>query len=184
MRVRPWRQTVAATIAISSVACSVRAQSTAPSDWSQFRGPNATGIAVTSKAPPIEFGPGKNILWKTVVPAGRHSSPVFWRDRIFLTAFDGERKQLLVMGLDRATGRELWRKDVPFARLSAAYIRSVHRPRPRRSSTASGSTPTSSRRDFLPSRSREHRRGSSRCRRHKSASAAARRLSSPAIWSS
>ena len=124
MRVRAWRRSVAAAIAISSVACSVRAQSTGASDWSQFRGPNATGVAVTSKGPPIEFGPEKNLLWKTVVPAG-HSSPVFWRDRIFLTAFDGERKQLLVMGLDRATGRELWRKDVPYESLGPVHALST-----------------------------------------------------------
>jgi outer membrane protein assembly factor BamB len=95
-----------------------QAQDTAT--WSQFRGPNATGIAVTSKAPPIEFGPDRNVLWKTAVPAG-HSSPVFWRDRMFLTAFDGDKKQLLVIGLDRATGRELWRKNVSYEALGPVH---------------------------------------------------------------
>ena len=83
-------------------------------------GPTRPGSPSPTKAPPIEFGPDKNVLWKTAVPAG-HSSPVFWGDRIFLTAFDGERKQLLVMALDRATGRELWRKDVPYESLGTSH---------------------------------------------------------------
>ena len=42
-------------------------------DWSQFRGPNGTGIA-DSKLP-AEFGPSKNVAWKIAVPFG-HSSPI------------------------------------------------------------------------------------------------------------
>ena len=125
MRVRLCHRALATAIAISSSGVhAAQAQDAAAAGWSQFRGPNATGIAVTAKTPPIEFGPDKNVLWKTAVPAG-HSSPVFWGDRIFLTAFDGERKQLLVMALDRATGRELWRKDVPYEALGPSHSMST-----------------------------------------------------------
>lgn len=121
MRLPLRRRTLATVVAISSIgAPAAQAQDTGAPGWPQFRGPNATGIAVTSKAPPIEFGPDRNVLWKTAVPAG-HSSPVFWRDRLFLTAFDGERKQLLVMGLNGADGRELWRKDVPHESLGPSH---------------------------------------------------------------
>ncbi|HTM27315.1 MAG TPA: PQQ-binding-like beta-propeller repeat protein [Vicinamibacterales bacterium] len=81
-------------------------------DWSRFRGPNGTGVANTSGLP-AEFGPAKNLAWKTAVPAG-HSSPVLTRTQIFLTAVDGDK--LLVLGLDRASGRELWRREVPRTR--------------------------------------------------------------------
>jgi len=81
-------------------------------DWARFRGPNGTGVSNTSGLP-AEFGPAKNVLWKTAVPAG-HSSPVLTRTHVFLTAHDGE--TLLVLALDRATGRELWRREVPRAR--------------------------------------------------------------------
>jgi outer membrane protein assembly factor BamB len=81
-------------------------------DWSRFRGPNGTGISNTSGLP-SEFGPAKNVLWKTAVPAG-HSSPVLTRTQVFLTAHEAER--LLVLALDRATGRELWRREVPRTR--------------------------------------------------------------------
>jgi len=78
-------------------------------DWSRFRGPNGTGIANVSGLP-SDFGPAKNVVWKTATPAG-HSSPVLTRTQIFMTGIDGEK--LVVLALDRATGKEQWRRDVP-----------------------------------------------------------------------
>ena len=86
---------------------------TAEDDWSQFRGPNGTGISSTRNLP-IELGPERNLVWKTSLPPG-HSSPVLTRDRIFVTAFEGE--TLLTFCLDRKTGRILWRREAPRNRL-------------------------------------------------------------------
>ena len=82
---------------------------TAGTDWRQFRGPNGSGVS-DAKSVPQDFGPDKNLLWKTPLPQG-HSSPVFAPDRIFLTAH--EQEKLFVFGLDRKTGKQLWRKEVP-----------------------------------------------------------------------
>ena len=78
-------------------------------DWSRFRGPNGTGIAATS-ALPAEFGPEKNVVWKAAVPTG-HSSPVLTATHIFMTGIDGDK--LVVFALDRASGKEVWRREVP-----------------------------------------------------------------------
>ena len=78
-------------------------------DWSRFRGPNGTGISNTSGLP-AEFGPDKNVVWKTTVPS-EHSSPVLTDTRIFMTGAEGQK--LFVLALDRATGKELWRQEVP-----------------------------------------------------------------------
>lgn len=78
-------------------------------EWTRFRGPNGLGVSETTGLP-AEFGPAKNVVWKTAVPQG-HSSPVLTRTHIFLTGFDGDAR--LVLALDRATGRELWRREVP-----------------------------------------------------------------------
>jgi len=90
------RMLVAAAVVLSSIAAS-------DPDWSRFRGPNGTGIANTSGLP-TEFGPAKNVVWKTAVPAG-HSSPVLTATHIFMTGFDAD--GLVVFALDRATGKEL-----------------------------------------------------------------------------
>lgn len=81
-------------------------------DWDRFRGPNGSGVAATSGLP-AEFGPAKNVVWKTGLPAG-HSSPVVSRDRIFVTAAAEEK--LFTIALDRATGSMVWRAEAPRAR--------------------------------------------------------------------
>lgn len=84
-------------------------QISSAADWPQFRGPNAKGVSSTTGLP-VEFGPTKNVIWKTALPPG-HSSPVLSEDRIWVTAF--EDAKLFVICLDRATGRILWRREVP-----------------------------------------------------------------------
>lgn len=94
----------------------------ASDEWSQFRGPNGTGVSET-KGLPAEFGPNKNVIWKTPLPAG-HSSPVLTRDRIFVTAHDKDK--LYVIGLDRQTGKILWQREVP--RAQAGRLQNVNGP--------------------------------------------------------
>ena len=79
--------------------------------WSQFRGPNGTGVSSTTGLPDA-FGPSKNVIWKTALPAG-HSSPVLTDDRLFVTAHTTDK--LLVICLDRKTGKILWQREAPRA---------------------------------------------------------------------
>ena len=99
-------------ISIASLSLS----SSAAEDWSQFRGPNGTGVSTTGGLP-VQFGPEKNVVWKTSLPPG-HSSPVLTRNRIFLTAHSKEKDnyKLFVICLDRQTGKQLWQKEVPRSR--------------------------------------------------------------------
>lgn len=82
-------------------------------DWSQFRGPNGSGVSETTGLP-VEFGPKKNVIWNAPIPPG-HSSPVLTKNRIFVTAHTAEKEnyKLLVMCLDRQTGKLLWQREVP-----------------------------------------------------------------------
>jgi outer membrane protein assembly factor BamB len=91
-------------------------------EWSQFRGPNGSGVSAT-KGLPTEFGPNKNVVWKTELPSG-HSSPVLTRDRIFVTAHTNDK--LFVICLDRKTGKILWQKEVPRSR--AGRLQNVNGP--------------------------------------------------------
>lgn len=80
----------------------------AATGWSMFRGPNASGIS-NETGLPVEFGPGKNMVWKTELPPG-HSSPVFGKDSIFLTGF--EKGSLFTFALDRESGKIRWRREI------------------------------------------------------------------------
>jgi outer membrane protein assembly factor BamB len=84
-----------------------------PENWSRFRGPNGSGVS-RSTGVPVEFGPDKNVVWKTELPFG-HSSPALTRDRIFLTAVRHER--LVTICLDRRGGRILWEREAPRPRV-------------------------------------------------------------------
>ncbi len=99
-------------------------------EWSRFRGPNGTGVSGSTNLP-VEFGPEKGVVWKTALPPG-HSSPVLARSRIYVTAhtpIDAKNKavyQLFVIALDRATGKELWRREIP--RVNKVRLENVNGP--------------------------------------------------------
>ncbi|HUQ95176.1 MAG TPA: PQQ-binding-like beta-propeller repeat protein [Bryobacteraceae bacterium] len=97
-------------------------------DWPQFRGPNGSGISESTRVP-TEFGPSKNVVWKTAVPFG-HSSPVITGNLIFLTGGEGGKRtdagrekvvdeggRLVTFALDRKTGKIVWRREVPRPRM-------------------------------------------------------------------
>jgi outer membrane protein assembly factor BamB len=105
-----------------SVAARKAIEGAVAEDWSQFRGPNGTGVSATTGLP-IEFGPEKNVVWKTALPPG-HSSPVLTRNRIFVTAHTKEKQnyKLLVICLDRQTGKLLWQREVPRLRVGRLQL--------------------------------------------------------------
>ena len=89
-------------------------------NWPQFRGPGGSGVGDERAALPIEFGPNKNVVWKTRLPSG-HGSPCIWGNRVFITSFDSEKKLLEVIAIDRKDGTIVWRKGV-----EAPQIEKVH----------------------------------------------------------
>ena len=98
--------------ALFAVACTV-AVVHGSEDWTRFRGPNGLGVS-DAKGVPVQFGPEKNVVWKTPLPPG-HSSPVFTATHIFVTAHTPEKEtyKLLVIALDRKSGKPVWQKEVP-----------------------------------------------------------------------
>jgi len=93
------------------------AQATA---WPQFRGRDASGVAVGASAPPVSWAlePARSIGWRTAIPGLAHSSPIVWGNRVYLTtavAADGKPGVTLgdvsKSGIDPATdtGTHTWR---------------------------------------------------------------------------
>lgn len=89
-------------------------------DWPQFRGRDASGVAVGASAPPVAWSldPAKSIGWKTPIPGLSHSSPIVWGNRVYVTtAVGADVKPGLVLGdvskagIDSASdnGRHSWR---------------------------------------------------------------------------
>lgn len=64
----------------------------ARSNWPQWRGPLANGVAPEAN-PPREWSETKNVKWKVNIPGEGSSTPAVWDERVFvLTAFAPEKK--------------------------------------------------------------------------------------------
>jgi outer membrane protein assembly factor BamB len=78
-------------------------------DWTQFRGGAGSGVSDGTSLPAMLEKP----VWRTSLPMGK-SSPVIAGDRIYVTA--AEEKTLLTVAVERRTGREVWRRQIPASR--------------------------------------------------------------------
>ena len=86
-------------------------------NWQQWRGPGADGIAEPGNYP-VRFSATDDILWKTELPGKGGSTPIVWKDRIFITSGIGEDETAEdgVLCYDW-TGKQLWQvslgKQIP-----------------------------------------------------------------------
>lgn len=123
-----------AALAILFVATAARpADPAGRDDWPHWRGPLANGTAPTAD-PPTTWDAKTNVKWTADLPGKGSSTPIVWRDRVFVvTAVNTGRKakpedlprpdprfkltpvppttyhQFIVLCFDRATGKERWR---------------------------------------------------------------------------
>ena len=81
------------------------APASAPVEWPQWRGPNRDGLAA-GVAPPAAWPKELKPRWRATVGVG-HSSPVVSGGVVYQFARQGEDE--LLLALDAATGKELWR---------------------------------------------------------------------------
>lgn len=87
--------------------------------WPRWRGPSGQGLAGPGDYPD-SWSDTQNVLWKVEPPGKGNSSPIIWKDRIFLTAaFDGGKRRA-VLCLSRADGKLLWQTFAPETKPEAA----------------------------------------------------------------
>jgi outer membrane protein assembly factor BamB len=111
-----------------------RAARGAAIDWPSFRGPAASGVGDGQGVPLTwDVASGRNVRFKTELPGMGNSSPIVWKDRIFVTAAvsaTGERTlrtglygegtavddlsehSFRLFALDKANGRIVWEREV------------------------------------------------------------------------
>jgi len=100
--------------------------------WPSFRGEYASGTVDGQNLPENWDGQsGKNIKWKTLIPGLAHSSPIIWKEKLFVTTAISSRKDVsfrhglygdgdasddrshhrwCVYCLDKRTGKILWER--------------------------------------------------------------------------
>jgi outer membrane protein assembly factor BamB len=117
-----------------SWACAAQSLEETRSNWHHWRGPEANGVSRTAQ-PPVHWGEGMNVRWKVPLEGNGSSTPIVWGQKLFLlTAIDTGKidprlprpedqpkrvfgithpntvYDFVVVCLDRATGREIWRR--------------------------------------------------------------------------
>lgn len=92
--------------------------------WPRFRGPDGSGHSAFANVPTTwDVEAEKNVLWKTEVPLPGNSSPIVWKDRLFLTGADEKRRE--VFCFDTVSGKLLWQKEIPGTPESTAKVPEV-----------------------------------------------------------
>ena len=108
----------------------INVQSVSAQNWPQWRGPLATGEALSGN-PPIEWSEQNNVRLKTRINGTGHSTPVIWGNTIFITAAQTAENddisgaivtatkpvKFLVIAIDRESGKVKWeqiaREEIP-----------------------------------------------------------------------
>ena len=100
-RILARMRTLTIVVLASSVLAAAPSPPKAGVDWPQFRGIAAGGVAEGFSLPTTwNAADGTNILWKTPIPGLGLSSPIVWKDEVFLsTSISGRDDAGLKVGL-------------------------------------------------------------------------------------
>jgi outer membrane protein assembly factor BamB len=131
---RTFRNFVARVLAIVALIAfshpSAHAADSISSNWPQFRGPQASGVAETRTPERWNVETGENIRWQTPIPGLAHASPIIWGGSVYLatavrpgqaelkvglygdiaSANDQDSHQWRLVALDKTTGKVIWDK--------------------------------------------------------------------------
>src|SRR5436190_3177309 len=96
------------------------ALSATATNWPQWRGPNGDGISPETNVP-VKWSATENVAWKTAVPGEGHSSPVVWRNSVFLTTARTNSQERQLLRFDTRTGKVLWQRPVVTAAVESMH---------------------------------------------------------------
>jgi len=111
-------------VALAAISSVVRAE-----NWPGWRGPRGDGTSI-EKNVPVKWSATENVVWKVPVPGKGHASPIVWEDRIFLVTAVRDKKQRVLLSLDRTSGKTIWQRIV-----LASPIERIHKLNSHASST-------------------------------------------------
>lgn len=99
-------------------------QLAAAADWPQAAGPHGNFSVVGQAPASFSVSRGENILWRTPLPNTGQGAVIISGGRAFVTSHEPITEDTemgsMILGLcfDAATGRELWRREVPGTRVT------------------------------------------------------------------
>lgn len=100
----------------------IPAEGEAAKYWPRWRGPSGQGhVAGTNYSD--TWSATQNVKWRVQVPGLGHSSPIVWRDHIFLTTATTDGATVSMMAFRRSDGTRLWQTTVPSTGVEHVYAK-------------------------------------------------------------
>lgn len=85
----------------------------AAGNWPAWRGPTGDGVS-PDRGVPVTWSRTENVKWNTPLPERGNSSPIVWKDRLFVTQAIAKEGKRLLLCFDRSNGKELWRAGTTY----------------------------------------------------------------------
>ena len=80
-------------------------------NWPCWRGPNGDGTSPETNLP-VKWDSVTNVVWKVPVPGTGYSSPVIWKDRLFLVTALSATQEKVLLCYDCKNGTLIWKTTV------------------------------------------------------------------------
>lgn len=93
--------------------------------WPRWRGPSGQGL-VTGTNYVDRWSPTGPVRWRTQVPGLGHSSPIIWKDHLFITTARDGGSKVSMLAYHRRTGALLWETAVPTSGVEHVYPKNSH----------------------------------------------------------
>jgi len=93
--------------------------------WPRWRGPSGQGH-VTGTNYVDTWSDKENIKWRTTIEGLGHSSPIVWKDHIFLTTGKNGGARMSMLAFRRSDGTLLWETAVPSQGVEHIYQKNSH----------------------------------------------------------
>jgi len=100
----------------------IPAEGEAAKYWPRWRGPSGQGH-VTGTNYTDTWSNTQNVRWRLPIPGLGHSSPIVWRDHIFLTTATDDGATVWMLAVSRSTGKLLWQTKVPSSGVEHVYMK-------------------------------------------------------------
>ncbi len=80
-------------------------------NWMRFRGPNGQSVS-SERNLPVTWSSNDNVAWKTSIPGNGWSSPIVYKEHVFLTTTTEKGVSCRVICVNRADGSIAWNTEV------------------------------------------------------------------------
>ncbi len=95
-------------------------------DWRLWRGPSGKAVITQAEGLVTNWTDTEKVIWSQPLPGRGHSSPCIAGDRIVLETCDEATQTQSVVGLDRATGKQLWQTPINQGGLPKLHPKNTH----------------------------------------------------------